>query len=91
MKGGNDNPTVAQFNFNKSSLRLLGSQALAPVRGNTKHGVHIEEITDDKPLPKRKRKQKLEKICRYTDPTLFQYFHTTSFIANGFATTKRCT
>ena len=31
MKGGNDNPTVAQFNQNESVLRLLGSQALAPV------------------------------------------------------------
>ena len=27
MKGGNENPTVAQFNHNENSLRLLGSQA----------------------------------------------------------------
>ncbi|CAB3994726.1 Hypothetical predicted protein [Paramuricea clavata] len=56
MKGGNDNPTVAQFNHNESALRLLGSQALAPVTGNTKHGVCIREVIEDKPLPKRKRK-----------------------------------
>ena len=35
MKGGNDNPTVVQFNQNESSLRIIGSQALAPVTGNT--------------------------------------------------------
>lgn len=56
MKGGNDNPTVLQFNQNESALRLLGSQALAPVTGNTKHGVYIQEAIEDKPLPKRKRK-----------------------------------
>ena len=56
MKGGNDNPKVAQFNQNESALRLLGSQALAPVSGNTNHGVVIPEVTENTLLPKRKRK-----------------------------------
>lgn len=63
MKGGNDNPTVAQFHQNESSLRILGSQALAPVTGNTKHERCIQEAIDDKPLPKRRRKQKCSTPC----------------------------
>ena len=57
MKGGNDNPTAAQFNFNENSLRLLGSQALAPVSGNCKRLQNTREI-DHTPLPKRKRRPK---------------------------------
>ena len=57
MKGGNENPTVAQFNHNENSLRLLGSQALAPVSGNSKRSGYTQEI-DDTPLPKRPRKPK---------------------------------
>ena len=55
MKGGNENPTVAQFNSNENSLRLLGSQALAPVSGNSKRSGYTQEI-DDTPLPKRPRR-----------------------------------
>ena len=55
MKGGNDNPTVAQFNHNENSLRLLGSQALAHVNGNTKRRC-VQEVTENTPLPKRPRK-----------------------------------
>ena len=55
MKGGNENPTVAQFNYNENNLRLLGSQALAPVRGNCKRSVIVNKI-DDTPLPKKPRK-----------------------------------
>ena len=57
MKGGNDNPTVAQFNINESSLCLLDSQALAPVSGNCKRMQSTEEI-DHTPLPKRQRRPK---------------------------------
>ena len=57
MKGENDNPTVAQFNNNESSLRLLGSQALAPVKGNTKRRF-VQEVVDNTPLPKKQRKPK---------------------------------
>ena len=58
-KGGNENPTVPQFNQNESSLQILGSQALAPVTGNTgKRGCCILEVIDDKSLPKRQRKRK---------------------------------
>ena len=56
MKGGNDSPTVAQFNQNESALHLLGSQALAPVSGNTNHGVVIPEVIENTLLPKQKRK-----------------------------------
>ena len=55
MKGGNDNPTVAQFNYNENNLRLLGSQALAPVTGNCKRAALVNKI-DDMPLPKKPRK-----------------------------------
>lgn len=55
MKGGNDNPTVAQFNYNENNLRLLGSQALAPVSGNCKRSGIVDKI-DDTPLPKKPRK-----------------------------------
>ena len=55
MKGGNENPTVAQFNSNENSLHLVGSQALAPVSGNSKRSGYTQEI-DDTPLPKRPRR-----------------------------------
>lgn len=58
MKGGNDNPTVSQYNYSESTLRVLGSQALAPVTGNTKHGSSIQKMVDNTPLPKRQRKRK---------------------------------
>ena len=51
MKGGNDNPTVAQFNQNKSAFLSLNYKALAPVSGNTNHGVVIPEVIENKLLP----------------------------------------
>ena len=59
MKGGsNDNPNVATFLKNTSSLRVQGSLALKPMRGNCRRGKenNIQNIeVDETPLPKRKR------------------------------------
>ena len=60
MRGGsNDNPNVATFLKNTSSLRIQGSIAMKPLRGNCRRGKqNIENIEiDDTPLPKRKRLQ----------------------------------
>ena len=62
MKGGrNDNPSVKSFIENTASLRLQGSQALKPFRGNTmrKRALSTEHIIiDNNPLPKRRRHSK---------------------------------
>ena len=62
MKGGcNDNPSMKSFIDNTSSLRLQGSQALKPFRGNSmrKRALSTEDIfVDDTPLPKRRRHSK---------------------------------
>ena len=58
MKGGsNNNPNVATFLKNTASLRIQGSVALKPIRGNCRRGKeNINNIeVDDSPLPKRKR------------------------------------
>ena len=60
-KGGhNDNPTVQQFSDSTVSLRVQGSAALDPIRGNcrkrnSKNKTH-DIIIDEMPLPKRRRK-----------------------------------
>ena len=54
--GRNDNPTVQQFIDNTVSLRVQGSAALDPVRGNC--GKRPFEMTvDEEPLPKRPRRK----------------------------------
>ena len=57
-KGGrNDNPTVKQFCDNTVSLRVQGSAALNPLRGNCRKRPADKVIpVDDTPLPKRSRK-----------------------------------
>ena len=59
-KGGrNDNPTVQQCNDSVVSLRVQGSAALDPIRGNCKRTrKNIDFVVDETPLPKRKRKYK---------------------------------
>ena len=60
MKGGsNDNPNVATFLKNTSSLRIQGSVAMKPLRGNCRRGKkNMRDIeVDDTPLPKRRRLQ----------------------------------
>ena len=60
MKGGsNDNPNVATFLKNTSSLRVQGSVAMKPLRGNCRRGKkNMQDVeVDDTPLPKRRRLQ----------------------------------
>lgn len=60
-KGGrSDNPTAKQCLENASSLRLQGSLALDPVRGNCrqKRQLFPAEVIDNTPVPKRTRKSK---------------------------------
>lgn len=56
--GRNDNPTVKTFLDNTVSLRLQGSVALDPVRGNCRKRKQVKQLVDETPLPKRKRKAK---------------------------------
>ena len=58
--GRNENPSARQFLDNTVSLRVQGSTALDPVRGNCRKRKRIKESTqsviDETPLPKRRRK-----------------------------------
>ena len=57
--GRNDNPNVQTFLQNTSSLRVQGSAAMNPFRGNCRRGKRKREIVvDDTPLPKRKQHRK---------------------------------
>ena len=55
--GRNDNPNAKQFMDNTTSLRVQGSMALEPVRGNCskRRNDPSADIVDDSPLPKRIR------------------------------------
>lgn len=56
MRGGsNDNPNVATFIKNTTSLRIQGSLSMKPIGGNCKRGkAKLQDIAvDDTPLPKR--------------------------------------
>ena len=59
-KGGwNDNPSVKEFMDNTVSLRIQGSAALEPLRGNCSRKRQTEILqVDDNPLPKRSRSSK---------------------------------
>ena len=51
-----DNPTVEDFLYNTTSLRLQGSLVKDPVRGNCRRrNCEQAELIDNTPLPKRKR------------------------------------
>ncbi len=51
-----DNPTVKDFVFNTTSLRMQGALAKDPIRGNCKRKSNDHEnVIDNTPLPKRKR------------------------------------
>lgn len=57
MRGGsNDNPNVATFLKNTTSLRIQGALSMKPIRGNCRRGkAKLQEIeVDDTPLPKRR-------------------------------------
>ena len=66
--GSNDNPTVAAFLKNSASLRVQGSVALKPMRGNCRRGKENRDIDiDDTPLPKCRRicaKRKCTNNCK---------------------------
>ena len=55
-----ENPTLHQFCYNTTTLRVQGSAALEPVRGNCKaRKRNLEDIIElSTPLPKRPRKPK---------------------------------
>ena len=53
-----DNPSVKEFLDNTVSLRVQGSAALEPLRGNCNRKRKLPLSVDDAPLPKRKRKGK---------------------------------
>ena len=56
--GRNENPNAMQFMHSTVSLRVQGSMALEPVRGNCHkraRGGSNADIVDDNPLPKCKR------------------------------------
>ena len=50
-----DNPTVKDFIYNTTSLRLQGALAKDPVRGNCRRS--REQVDDSGPLPKRARRK----------------------------------
>lgn len=52
--GCNTNPNVKQFNHMMVNIRVAGSQAIAPLAGNTKRQQQDQQI-GDQPLPKRQR------------------------------------
>lgn len=53
--GCNNNPNLNEFNHAIGKVRVAGSQALAPVRGNTKRNLNFDFAEACQPLPKRKR------------------------------------
>ena len=61
--GRSDNPTIEQFCQNTVSLRVQGSAALEPVRGNVgkrqRSTADMAETMTHAPLPKRRRQRKL--------------------------------
>lgn len=56
--GRNENPSVKQFLENTNSLRMQGSAALEPLRGNCRKRAASCSAPDNTPLPKRKRSTK---------------------------------
>ena len=54
--GRNENPDIKTFLNNSTSLRVQGSVALNPVRGNChRNRKKPDEVIDETPLPKRRR------------------------------------
>ena len=66
--GRNENPNAMQFLHNTVSLRVQGSMALEPARGNCRKRGRSDsnaDIVDGCPLPKRKRVRN-SKLCTLT-------------------------
>lgn len=55
--GSNENPNMQQFLDNTAALRIMGSVALDPVRGNIKADKRSLTV-DENPLPKRRKIRK---------------------------------
>ncbi|CAC5394224.1 unnamed protein product [Mytilus coruscus] len=53
--GCNNNPTLEQFNHSMVNIRVAGSQALAPFRGNTRRNIQRDFALESQPLSKKKR------------------------------------
>ena len=59
MRGGySENPSVNTFLKGTVSLRVQGSVAVAPKRGNCTRREESNDLVDDAPLPKRRRRNK---------------------------------
>lgn len=56
--GYGDNPSIKEFLDNTISLRVQGSAALEPLRGNCTRKRNSKLIIYDTPLPKRRRSTK---------------------------------
>ena len=56
--GRSENPTAKNFLDNTVSIRVQGSVALDPVRGNCRKRRRAGKEIDETPLPKRKRTSK---------------------------------
>lgn len=58
--GWSQNPTISTCIASAQSLRIQGSMAMIPVRGNSnrKRRICPKEVIDDTPLPKRIAKRK---------------------------------
>ena len=66
--GRNENPNIQQCMVNAAALRIQGSVALDPVRGNCRRKRHMEidesSVIDCPPLPKRKRSNHKKKALK---------------------------
>lgn len=60
MRGGNEAPSVSQFNVSMNINRLKSSQSMKVFGGNTKRKGSPLKI-DETPMPKRRRTQKISK------------------------------
>jgi hypothetical protein len=56
VNGCNTNPSLEKFNHTMVRLRTVGSQAIAPIRGNTRRQLDLAPI-DATPLPKKQRRE----------------------------------
>ena len=62
-----ENPTVRDFVYNTTSLRVQGALAKDPIRGNCRRNSTQADLVDDTPLPKRKRYSAKRKLYIESD------------------------
>ncbi len=77
--GRNENPSVKEFIDNTVSLRVQGSAALEPLRGNYSRKRNAPALVDWAPLPKRKRPAPL-----WTHIIFVVYIHVINVHVEGF-------